>query len=115
MGMKRPRIGEPKGEPLERHGSGWLSGGWETIGTTGAPDGLGRGEGEERREAEEAQGSLPWATHGSADAVRLRGTGSESGKPSVSGAWVRNISMVERASMGSAIWYRSKKCEKDNQ
>jgi hypothetical protein len=113
--MKRPRIGEPKGEPLERHGSGWLSGGWETIGTTGAPDGLGRGEGEERREAEEAQGSLPWATHGSADVVRLRGTGSESGKPSVSGAWVRNISMVERASMGSPIWYRSRKCEKDSQ
>jgi hypothetical protein len=84
MGMKRPRIGEPKGEPLERHGSGWLSGGWETIGTTEAPDGLGGGEGKERRDAEEAQGSLPWSTHGSVGAARLRGTGSGSGKPSVS-------------------------------
>ena len=113
--MKRPRIGEPRGEPLEWHGSGWLSGGWETIETTGAPDGLGRGEGEERREAEEAQGSLPWAAHGSAGVVRLRGTGSASGESSVSEEWVRNISRRMRTSMGSAISYSSRKCEKASQ
>jgi hypothetical protein len=113
--MKRPRIGEPRGEPLERHGSGWLSGGEETIGTTGVPDGLGRGEEEERRDAEDAQGSLSWAAHGSAGVVRLRGTGSASGESSVSEEWVRNISMMMRASMGSAISYCSRKCEKASQ
>ena len=122
--MKRPRTGEPKVEPLEWHGSRWVPGGWGiigttegcgAIGTTEAPDGLGGEEGEERRDAEEAQGSLPWSAHGSVGAARLRGTGSGSGKPSVSRAWVRDNSMVERASMGSPIWYRSRKCEKASQ